>query len=302
MRRVLLLSALLSGVVTASPLTAQAPASAALWRVAASSIALPPPLNDGVVGTFWNPAAPGEGVGLAVGAHVVHTSEVLGLSGVLIGGQLPLPGPIRAGVLLGRVDIRDLVRTTTSPDAIGGPVPVYSQFIGGNIALLTGPVAAGVALQLHEARFDSDKSSGLTLDAGVRIRPTARFVIAASTHLLPVNLSGSSATDYFLGAEYAVWERRPQDGLTARAAARYGIAYHPDGGIEHVMGLGAELADRLVLDAGVASEAGITERVWRPSVSLGLRFGAYTIALAHGLGTNDVGGTYRVGIDVEFRE
>jgi hypothetical protein len=98
-----------------------------------------------------------------------------------------------------------------------------------------------------------------------------------------------------------VWDRPATEGLTAQAHLRYGVAFRPDGAVEHLMGIGAELADRLALDAGVASEAGISERIWRPSVSLGLRFGGYTVALAHGLGANDVGGTFRVGIDIEFR-
>jgi hypothetical protein len=238
--------------------------------------------------------------GLAAGAHVVHTSEVLGLSGLLLGGSLPLPGPARVGILVGRLDIRDLVRTTTSPDAAGGSIPVYTQFVGGNVAVASGPVTAGVALQLHESRFDVDESSGFTLDVGVRIRPLSRLTVAASTHLLPIDLSEHPATEYSAGAEYAVWATRPADGVSARAAARYGVSYRPDGSVDHLVGVGAELAGRLMLDLGVASEAGITERVWRPSVSLGMRFGGYTVALAHGMGTNDVGGTFRVGIDVEF--
>jgi hypothetical protein len=269
--------------------------------VAASSLALPPALTEGVAGTFWNPGALGGASGLAVGAHVFHTSDVLGMSGVLLGGSLPLPRPVRAGVLLGRVDIRDLVRTTTSPDANGGSIPVYTQFVGGNVVVSTGPLAAGVALQLHEARFDSENASGLTLDAGIRLRPVDRLLIAASTHLLPIDFSTQPTTDYFAGVEYTAWQHRPAEGLTARARVRYGVAYQPDGAIEHRMGIGAELADQIAVDAGVASEAGIGERIWRPSVALGFRFGGYTVALAHGLGANDVGGTFRVGIDIEFR-
>ncbi len=301
MRRVILLSALLSGAVAPSRLAAQAPPSAALWRVAASSLALPPALTAGVAGTFWNPGALGQARGLAVGAHVFHTSDVLGMSGVLLGGSLPLPKPVRAGVLLGRVDIRDLVRTTTSPDANEGSIPVYTQFVGGNVVVSTGPLAAGVALQLHEARFDSENASGLTLDAGIRLRPVDRLLIAASTHLLPIDFSAQPTTDYFAGVEYTAWDHRPAEGLAAQAHVRYGVAYQPDGTVEHLMGIGAELADQIVVDTGVASEAGIGERIWRPSVSLGLRFGGYTVALAHGLGANDVGGTFRVGIDIEFR-
>ncbi len=238
---------------------------------------------------------------LAIGAHVVHTSATLGLSGLIAGAGLPLPQRFRVGFLVGRVNIRDLVRTTTSPDNTGSSIPVYEQFVGGTLAFTNAWLTVGTGLHLHESRFDIEKKNGITLDAGVRIRPLHRLLVAASTHLLPVDFSKDPATEYLAGAQYTAWERHTEDGAQLRALIRYGITYRPDGGWEHLIGLGAELHDRLLVDAAVASESGVVERTWRPSVSLGLRFGRYTIALAHGLGTNDVGGTFRVGLDVEFR-
>ena len=300
MRRLSILT-ILCAAGWAVPLGGQAPPSVTLWRVAASSLATPPPLFEGATGAFWNPAAVGAPRDFAVGAHVVHTSATLGLSGLIAGGSLPLPGPLRLGALLGRVNIRDLVRTTTSPDNTGGSIPVYEQFAGATLAFSTGWLVAGAALHLHESRFDIDKTSGVTLDVGVRTHPFSRLVVAASTHLLPINLSKDEATEYLAGAQYTVWERRRENGPHLRAQLRYGVAYRSDGSWEHLMGLGAEMLERLSLDAAVASEPGVVERTWRPSLSLGLRFGGYTIALSHGLGTNDVGGTFRVGLDVEFR-
>ncbi len=243
----------------------------------------------------------GTSSGLAIGAHAVHTSATLGLSGFMAGGSLPLPGPLRVGILIGRVDIRDLVRTTTSPDNTGGSISVYEQFAGGTLAFSSAWLAVGAGLHLHESRFDLEKTNGVTLDAGVRVRPLDRIILAASTQLLPIDFSTNSGTEYVAGAQFTAWERRGEEGLRARALVRYGVTHQTDGGWEHLMGLGAEVHDRLTVDAALASESGVVERTWRPSVSLGLRFGGYTIALAHGLGANEVGGTFRVGIDVEFR-
>jgi hypothetical protein len=292
------LAVLSSGVF--APVAAQAPPSADLWRVASSALALPAPLHTGATGMFWNPAAVAVPAGLAVAADAVVTSEVLGLSGLLAATSFALPGRLRAGVVAGRVEIRDLVRTTTSPNSTGDAIPVYEQFVGADLGMRVAWVQIGLGVSFHESRFDIASASGLTIDAGMRLNPIDRVTVAASTHLLPVDLSANTATEYLAAGEYMFVRRQPADGLHVRATARYGVAYQTRGAWEHVMGLGAELDGRVVLDLALASESGAVSRLWRPSLGLGLRFGGYTIHFAHGLSANDVGGTTRIGLDIRF--
>ena len=279
-------------------LAAQAPASAGLWRVPTTSLAVPAALQGGEAGAFWNPAASAGTHGIGLGAHAVHTGSTLGLSAVLGAGSVAIGGPLRAGIVLGRVQIRDLVRTTTSPDSRDGSIPVYEQFAGATLAGRLGPVQLGTQLQLHEARFDAESETGFVLDFGVRSRPVDRLELAASTHLLPLGFGSDPGTDYYLGAAYVVLDRSDRGGLASRVLARYGATRQAQGGWEHTLGVGAELVEIVTLDLAVASESGYGTREWRPSMALQLRFGGYRVSLAHGLGVNDAGGTLRVGLDM----
>lgn len=299
MRRPALLLALLS-IGSTAELPAQAPPAADLWRVAATSVAIPTPLQTGATGMFWNPAVVGAHEGLAVGADAVLTSEVLGLSGLLAATSFSIHGPLRAGVVAGRVEIRDLVRTTTSPDGTDGTIPVYEQFAGLDLGLSHGWLSAGVGLALHESRFDVISRSGFTIDAGIQARPLDRLTVAASTHLLPLDLSKNANTEYLAAAGFTLVDRRRADGMRLFASARYGVSYQARGAWEHIVGLGAELAERVVVDVALASESSVAGRVWRPSMGLGIRFGGYTVEFGHGLGANDLGGTTRVGLDIRF--
>jgi len=291
---------LLAVVVTASAAGAQAPAAAELWRVAAASLASPPALQIGATSTFWNPGSPNGQRGGAAGIEIIHTSSVLGLSGLLLGGSLPLSGPVRAGLVLGRMQIRDLVRTTTSPDSEEGSIPVYEQFAGGHLAFQSSAFEAGALLAVHNARFDIESETGFTLDLGFRVHPFRRLTIAAATHLLPITLTSESTTDYYAGAEYIVVDHWKLSSLDARLALQYGATYRNSGDLDHTINAGFTVNEQVHIDAALTNEAAYGQRQWRPGIALGLRFGRYTVLFSHGTGINDVGGTYRVGLDVEF--
>jgi len=281
-------------------LVAQAPPAAGLWRVAATSLAVPAALQNGEAGSFWNPAATAGAGGIGIGLHAVQTGSTLGLSAILGAGSLSIGGPFRAGLVLGRVQIRDLVRTTTSPDSREGTIPVYEQFAGATITGRLGPVQLGTQIELHESRFDFASERGFTLDFGVRTQPLPRLEVVASTHLLPLGFGSDPNTDYSLGADYRVIDRHPERGPQTALHARYGVTRQALGAWEHVLGVGADFAEILTLDLAVTSESGYGTREWRPSMALRLRFGSYRVALAHGFGVNDAGGTLRVGLDMEL--
>lgn len=285
----------------AGPLPAQAPAAAGLWRVATGTLARPAALEDGPTGAFWNPAADPHGR-LTAGAQVVQTSDILGLSGFLAGATYRAGAFGHAVILVGRMDIRDLVRTTTSPNREPGEIPIYAQFAGVGLRLNDGPFALGTMVRLHDARFDADAEHGATIDLGVLVEPVSGVTLAASTQFLPVQLTSEPTTDYFVGAEY-VWRARVgTDGLRTHGVGRYGVTLRESGAVDHALGVGVIINDTFRADLGLAGEAAYGTRSWRPALALALRVGRYTVGVARGEGLNDIGGTYRVLLDVEVAQ
>src|SRR5262245_36187801 len=118
---------LLLNLLLAVPAVAeQAPPITDLWRVGATTLARPAALETGPAALFWNPAAPQNRAGLAAGIQVVETPDVVGLSGLFAGVTREVRRNVMLGLLLSRIEIRDLVRTTSSPISQEGEIPVYA--------------------------------------------------------------------------------------------------------------------------------------------------------------------------------
>lgn len=286
---------------TLSPgtIAGQAPPSAGLWRVAAASLTAPAALVDGATAPFWNPAAASP-ANLGAGVQILETSEVLGLRGLLAAVTKSLGRHAQVGLVFGRMDVRDLVRTTTSPNSVGGSIPVYDQMVGGRVrATLTG-VDVGALVRVHDARFDVVRESGFTLDLGVRVAPTSRLVLAAATHFLPADLSERANTDYYAGAEYLLTRGIRIADLPTRVSGRYGASIRASGDVEHTLGVAATFADHVRIEGAVVRELAFGDAAWRPGFGLDVHIGRYAITFARALGINDVGGTYRFGVDVAF--
>ncbi len=278
----------------------QAPESAGLWRVYATSLAVPPALQTGPLASVWNPAAgPPQGAFLG-GLHIVHTSSVLGLAGFTGGLAKSVGDRFGLALELGRIDIRDLVRTTTSPGSVGGSIPVYTQYLGISGQFRTGVAALGILARLNNERFDTIDETGMTLDLGFRFQPHDRLTVAASSHFLPIDLSKQSTTDYYAGLEYEFLSGARIGGISSRVAARLGGTYRAYEVIEPSMGLGVFLGELFGLNASVAREQAYGLHAWRPAVSLFVQVGRYRVAFARASSLNDVGATYRVGLDVAF--
>lgn len=290
---------LLLVLLWASPSAAQAPPSASLWRVAAAALTAPPALASGATGAFWNPAAT-SAADLQGGLQIVRTSDVIGLTGILAGVTKSLGRHARAGVIVGRMGVRDLVRTTSSPTSVTGSIPVYDQLVGGRANVTLGGFQAGAMIRVHDARFDVIRESGVTLDLGVRYQPTQRLLVAAATHFLPVDLSAVENTDYYAGAQYVIAQDVPVAGIETTVEGRYGVSYRVSGDLEHAMALGTMLAGVVRVDASIVRERAFGQAVWRPGFGVEIGIGRYVITFARTDGVNDLGGTYRVGLDVDF--
>lgn len=293
MRRALIAIFLLS----AGTLSAQAPSGAALWRVATQALATPPALARGPTGAFWNPAAP-LGARSAVGVQLVQTSDILGITGFLLaaGARLAFGN---VALQAARVDVRDLLRTTTSPSG-QGEIPVFAQLLG-ITARVGGPaVTAGATVRVHDARYDAQDQTGTTLDVGVTVQPWGRMRLAAATMFLPWNADSSAQTDAYAGVEYVVSPNLRLAGQPATLTARYGATYHPSNDLDHMLAAGLMVNGALHVDVAVTGEAAFGQRNWRPSLELGFRAGRYTVGVARAAGLNDVGATYRILLDVDL--
>lgn len=278
---------------------AQAPAGAELWRVAAISLSQPAALEGGPAGAFWNPAA-GSRKPLAFGAQIVHTSDVVGLSGFLIAASHQATDLMRVELVAGRLEIRDLVRTTTSPNSVQGSIPVYEQTLGVGATIGGETVSVGALVRVHDGRFDRFSNQGLTVDVGVLCQPFGRVRLAAATHFLPLELSDETTTDYYAGAEVVALDRPDLVGAATQIALRYGASVRNTGDLEHGFGLGVVLNHRFFADFGLTRESAFGQGAWRPGVGVALRVGRYRVAASRGSGINDVGSTWRVGVDIEF--
>ncbi len=281
------------------PAPAQAPPSASVWRVAAASLTTPAALAGGATGPFWNPAA-SDWDDLAAGIQVVQTSNVLGLTGILAGVTKSLGPRAQVGAVVARMDVRDLVRTGSSPTATLGSIPVYDQMFGAHLRARLPRLDVGALIRFHDARFDFIREGGVTVDLGARANPHPRVLVAVATHFLPVNLSERENTDYFAAVEYLITPSVSVAGLRTRFTGRYGLSWRPSGDLEHGVGAGAVFEDAVRVDAVLVRETAFDDAAWRPGFGLEIAVGRYAITFARSQGINDVGGTFRLGIDVVF--
>jgi hypothetical protein len=303
------------GVLLLLPLAvaarAQAPASADLWRLSAASLAGPAALEAGATAAFWNPAAAWNGARAAAGAQVLETPDVLGVGGLIVGLGYRLSGGLATQLLVARTDVGDLIRTTTSPSTDLGDIPVYEQMVGVGLALRRGAVTGGGMLRVHNARFDTERDDGLTLDVGARAT-LGGCAVAAATHFFPVDVSSRDVTDFYAGAEChplspGIW------GAQGRVFLRYGVSARrgcaecgagPGGAmrstaLEHTAGVGLELDQHFRVDVAVAREVGYAEADWRPVLGVWFNVGRYVVSAARASGLGGLGATYRIGLDVD---
>jgi hypothetical protein len=284
----------------ASPLAAQAPELALLWRVAGSTLAVPAPLERGPTAVFWNPAAVYEAAGLSAGLEVLHASDVVSLSGLLGAVAYRLGDVASIGISGGRMSVANLVRTTTSPVSEEGDIPVYAQFVGVGAGTGIGPLTAGAQVRFHDTRLDTRAENGVTVDVGVHVRPTSALTIGAASQFGYVDLAGRATTGYFGAAEYRA-VAGPVWGAPAFIIGRYGVEVRNSGvpghvDVEHVVSAGLSLAARLRVDLALRRESAYGAGEWRPVLGISFRAGRYLVAVARGNGLNDVGATYRIGL------
>src|SRR6266705_834889 len=124
-------------------LCAQQSAGTELWRIAATTLAVPPALATGGAAAFWNPAQPAGAERASVALEAIETAPTVGARGVLITACARVRRVGRVGLVFGSMSIGDLVRTSLSPDPDPGGIPYYTTTIGANWATTAGATTLG---------------------------------------------------------------------------------------------------------------------------------------------------------------
>lgn len=286
--------------VLAAPrlLAAQDAAGTELWRLAGGTVPVPFALATGVAG-LWNPAQP-ESLSVAA-LELIQTPATIGAAGFLGGVRVRVGRLGRFGLAYGRMSMRDLVRTTLSPDPDGAPVQYYTQTARAHWSRGYGRATIGAALAFHETRLDVNTRSRTTFDIGARYAVGAHLLLAAATHFFS-RLAADPSQDVFGAAEVRLWRGELWAGSgPATVRARYGISAANGRGVDHHVGTGVDIGGAFAADVQAVREAGYSGVAWRPVVGVQFRVGRYRIVFAGDAGPRQVGTAYRVGLEARLR-
>jgi hypothetical protein len=292
---------LLLGLVGLAPgrAAAQQAAGTALWRLAATTLPLPPALATGTAAVFWNPAQVEDSARIQLGIEGIQTPGAIGASGMLAAVRMRAGSIGQLGVLFGRVGLSDLTRTGDSPDPVGTAVPVYAYAVGATWSRPAAGMALGVILAYHETRLDAVRATRFTVDVGASRNLSSRLRVAAATHFLS-SFSSDPAQDLYAGVEYRLWQG-PLWGDRGVVRGRYGIAFGHGFPADHQLGAGVDFGRVIALDAGLTREGGYGTAGWRPAAGIRVTIGKYRVTLARDAGVNELGSAYRVGVDARFQ-
>ena len=281
---------------------AQQAAGTALWRVAATTLPVPPALATGPAAAFWNPAQSDDSARTQVAIEAIQTPAAIGASGMIAALRIRTRSLGHIGLVYGRVGLTDLARTMDSPDPVGSMIPVYTFAFGATWSRVVSNTTVGATLAFHETRLDATRADRWTIDVGASRNIVGdRLRVAAATHFLSSLSASDPAHDLYAGIEARLWQG-PLWGDRALVRGRYGLTFGHGFTADHQLGLGADLAGTIALDVALVREGSYgSEERWRPVAGVRVTIGKYRITLARDAGINEVGSAYRVGVDARFR-
>jgi hypothetical protein len=251
---------------------------------------------------MWNPAQTQDSARLQLALEAIQTPAAVDATGLIAAMRIPAGSIGQLGLIYGRVGLSDITQTVDSPDPTGTSVPVYTFALGATWSRLIGPTSVGATLAFHESRLDLARADRWTLDVGAS-QPLLgdRLRVAAATHFFSSLRTNDPAQDIYAGIEGRIW-RGPVSSNRVVVRGRYGIAFGHGFGADHQLGVGAEVAKTVALDLMLSREGGYSDGAhWRPVAGLWLLIGKYRVTLARDAGVNDLGSSYRVGVDMRFR-
>jgi hypothetical protein len=197
--------------------------------------------------------------------------------------------------------MRDLVRTSLSPDPDGAPVQYYTHTGRALWSRGLGRATVGAALAFHDTRLDVSNRSRMTFDIGARYQVGSYLLLAAATHFFS-RLAANPAQDVFAAAELRLWRGGLWSGSgLATVRLRYGISAANRLGTDHHLGAGVDIGGTFAADLEAVREAGYAGAAWRPIGGIQFRVGRYRIVFAGDAGPRQVGAAYRVGLEARLR-
>ncbi len=279
-------------------LAAQQSAGTELWRLAGTTLPIPPALATGGAAVFWNPAQPLGSERASFALEAIETAPAVGASGVLVAARAQVQPIGQLGLVYGRMGVGDLVRTSLSPDPDPGGIPYYTQTIGATWARAAGATSLGLTLARQSTDLDAMSTGRWTLDAGARCALGDAVSVAAATHFFSRLALDDPAQDVFAGADLRLWRGPLWEGAGSGAIrARYGIAFAHGFNADHQFGLGFEVDQSFAADVVVVREGSYGGGGWRPVAGVRVVIGRYRLSFARDAAFNDVGAAYRVGIE-----
>src|SRR5256885_1065100 len=183
-----------------SILGAQQAAGAELWRLAGVTIPVPPALAHDGAAAFWNPAQEGDGARTLASIEAIRTPEVVGASGLLAALRVQVKGIGRVGVVYGRMQVGDLIRTSFAPDANMGTIPFYTHTAGLTWTRSFGATTLGATAGYHDTQLDDLHDSHWTFDVGASQRINDVLRIAAATPFFSRFQTADNVQDLYGGA------------------------------------------------------------------------------------------------------
>src|SRR5712671_2135193 len=280
----------------------QQAAGTTLWRVAGTTLAVPPALALGPAAVMWNPAQTQDSARLQLALEAIQTPATVDATGIIAAVRVSAGSVGQLGFVYGRVGLSDIAQTVDSPDPTGGVIPVYTFLVGATWSRLVGATSVGASLAFHETRLDMARADRWTIDVGAS-QPLLgdRLRVAAATHFFSSLKTNDPSQDMYAGIEGRIW-RGPRGSDRVVVRGRYGISFAHGFGADHQLGVGAEVAKTVALDLMLAREGGYSDGThWRPVGGLRLVIGKYRVTLARDAGVNDLGSSYRVGVDMRFK-
>ncbi len=282
-----------------APARAQPAIVSELWRLAAGTLVIPAALAEDGSAALWTPAAvlSADGAAMRIGIEAVHSPSEIGVNG----GVATLA--FRAGrigtvnLIYGRLGVDGLVRTETSPEAIGGDIAAYSEVLSAGLARPIGAgFTAGIAARALNGRLDVATRSQLGVDLGIRYTDSTRFSFGLATRFFDPSLrAAETAASYSAAASWRTAET-PLWGTTAVLAFWYGAGWSHGEGMQHLISAGAIFGRVAELDLGMAREETAGFPVWRSRMGVSLDVGHYRVYLGRDGGVNSFGATYRFGL------
>jgi hypothetical protein len=282
-------------------LAAQQSAGTELWRLAATTLPIPPALATGGAAAFWNPAQPAGSEHGSVALEAIETSPAVGAQGMLVTARARIKPVGAVGLVYGRMSIGDLVRTTLSPDPDPGGIPYYTQTIGVTWATTAAATTVGVTLGYQDTQLDFTRADRWTLDVGASRALGGAVRVAAATHFFSRFAADDPAQDLYAGLDVRLWHGPLWEGGTPGAIrARYGMAFAHGFTADHDFGAAFEVGSVFAADVLVVREGSYGDGGWRPVAGMRVTIGRYGVSFARDAAFNDVGAAYRVGLEARL--